>query len=53
VLVPAYLKDVPQCPAGPNKGNADYSLNNTITVTMGGDCAFGQTPSPHPYYATY
>ena len=50
VLVPDYLKDVPSCPAGPNKGNADYSLNNTITVSMIGDCGGG---TAHPYYATY
>jgi prepilin-type N-terminal cleavage/methylation domain-containing protein len=52
-LVPDYLKDIPSCPSGPNKGNVDYSINNTTTVSMIGDCGYGGPTTPHPYYATY
>jgi len=46
-----YLKDVPNCPAGPNKGNVDYSLDASTNVSMVGDC--GGSAGPHPYYGTY
>lgn len=49
-LQPDYLKALPDCPAGPQKGNVDYSCNGTTTVTTAGDCPGGAT---HPYYATY
>jgi type IV pilus assembly protein PilA len=46
-----YLKDVPNCPAGPNKGNVDYSLDASTNVSMVGDC--GGSAGAHPYYGTY
>ena len=54
VLEPNFLKEAPDCPAGPVKTGTDYAVNATTTVSLVGDC--GGTAAAgdnHPYYATY